>query len=93
VVCERAGRWPVKSPLLAFVLSFFLPGAGLWYLGRSVAGLVNLLLVVVVAVLAGITLDNSEDLRVVGVICTAGSASVAMSLAQQDNQRRPASGA
>src|SRR5207237_6131611 len=47
---------PMKSPFLAFTLNFFLPGAGLWYLGRPGWGLVNLLVVLGVGVVAVLAL-------------------------------------
>jgi hypothetical protein len=40
-----------KKPWVAFVLSFFVPGAGLWYLDKWLAGWINLAAVTLVLML------------------------------------------
>jgi len=47
----------MKSEILAFILNFFIPGAGLAYLGLYTGAVLNLLLVVGVAFALGIYLD------------------------------------
>jgi TM2 domain-containing membrane protein YozV len=81
----------MKSPLLAFTLSFFLPGAGLWYLGKLAWGLVNLAVVLVIGVIAAVVLDEEvieRYIRYLAIGCAGGSGGLAMALAQQMNQRR-----
>lgn len=40
----------MKKPWLAFLLSFLLAGAGLWYLGRLWPAVINLLLAIAIGV-------------------------------------------
>jgi hypothetical protein len=42
---ESHSWMPAKQPVWAFALNFFLPGAGLVYLGKPLAGMVNLIVV------------------------------------------------
>jgi hypothetical protein len=80
----------MKSPLLAFTLSFFLPGAGLWYLGRRGWAGVNLLAVLGVGVVAALVLPDDvfdRNVGLLGAACGGGSGGLAMTLAQQRNQR------
>src|SRR5262249_3067048 len=79
----------MKRPWLAFTLSFFLPGAGLWYLGKWAWGFVNLATVLAIGAISAFTLSD-ETLekygQLVGVGCGSGSAGLAMSITQQLNQ-------
>ncbi len=81
----------MKSPFLAFTLSFFVPGAGLWYLGKWAWGFVNLAVVMVIGVV--VTFALSEEIfetciRYVAIGCAGGSGGLALALAQQMNQAR-----
>jgi hypothetical protein len=79
----------MKSPLLAFTLSFFLPGAGLWYLGKWAWGFVNLAVVLVIGVIAAFALSEEvfeQSIRYLAIACSGGSGGLAMALAQQMNQ-------
>jgi hypothetical protein len=80
----------MKSPSLAFCLSFLLPGAGLWYLGKWAWGFANLAVVLVIGLIAALALSEealAEYARVIAVACAGGSAGLAMALAQQANQK------
>jgi hypothetical protein len=82
----------MKSPLLAFTLSFFVPGAGLWYLGKWAWGFVNLAVVLVIGVIAAVALSEEafeKYIRHLAVGCGGGSGGLAMALAQQMNQGKP----
>ena len=81
----------MKSPGLAFLLSFLLPGAGLWYLRRWKYGFVNLGVVLLLGVILALVL--SEDaffkcIQYVAVGCAGGSAGLAQNLAERVNQKR-----
>jgi len=79
----------MKRPWLAFTLSFFLPGAGLWYLGKWTWGLVNLAAVLAVGIIAACALSDEafkKYIRVLAVACAGGSGGLALALAQQMNQ-------
>jgi hypothetical protein len=80
----------MKSPYIAFALSFLLPGAGLWYLGKRACAIGNLVAVLTIGILAATALD--EDTferwrRFIAITCCAGSAGGALAVAQQLNQR------
>jgi hypothetical protein len=72
----RAAR--LKKPILAFILSILLPGAGLAYLGKWLWALYNLAGVVVVNLLAGLVLPESW-----GIPFSVGLAIGSGALAQQ----------
>jgi hypothetical protein len=79
----------MKSPTIAFTLSFFLPGAGLWYLGRWGWGFVNLLAVLAIGIIAAFALSEEvfdSSIRYIALGCAGGSGGLAMALAQQANQ-------
>lgn len=79
-----------KSPLLALTLSFFLPGAGLWYLGRWGWGFVNLVVVLAIGLIAVFVLAEGvfdQSIRYIAIGCSGGSGGLAMALAQQINQK------
>ena len=85
----------MKSPLLAFTLNFFLPGAGLWYLGKWVWGFVNLVVVLVIGVVAAFALSEElfeQYVRYLTIGCAGGSGGLAMALAQQMNRVERAEG-
>src|SRR5947207_2475301 len=82
---------PMKSTLLAFTLSFFVPGAGLWYLGKWAWGFVNLAVVLVIGFIAAVVLSEEafeKSIPYLSIGCSGGSAGLAMALAQQMNQRK-----
>jgi hypothetical protein len=79
----------MKSPLLAFTLSFFLPGAGLWYLGWRQWAVANLLVVLAIGAVAALALPEGvfdRNIRLLATACSGGSGGLAMALAQQHNQ-------
>ena len=77
----------MKKPWLAFVLSFLVPGAGLMYLGRWAAGLVNLALVT--AIMVGVALVQQEAFfsyaHYLALTLAAGSAGLAHALCARRN--------
>jgi hypothetical protein len=79
----------MKRPWLAFTLSFFLPGARLWYLGKWTWGFVNLAVVLAVGFIAAFALSEeafAKYIRLLAVGCASGSGGLALALAQQMNQ-------
>ena len=79
-----------KSPMLAFTLNFFVPGAGLWYLGSWAWGLLNLLVVIAIGVTAAFALTDDTFDRIRGPLaaaCAGGSGGLAMALVNQSNAR------
>lgn len=75
-----------KSPLLAFTLSFLLPGAGLVYLGKPFWGMLNFLIVLVIGGLAYVLLDENafaQTQRYLAFGCSGGSAGLARAFVQQ----------
>jgi hypothetical protein len=85
----------MRSPFLAFTLSFFLPGAGLWYLGKWTWGFVNLFAVLVIGAIAVFVLPEDlfdKYIRYVAIGCSGGSGGLAMALAQQINQKKKSEG-
>jgi hypothetical protein len=80
----------VKKPIIAFTLSFLLPGAGLAYLGKWKWGFINLGVVLLIGVVAAFTLSN-ETMRDYGhyiaIVCSGGSAGLASTLTKQMNQK------
>ena len=80
----------MKSPLLAFTLNFFLPGTGLWYLGKMGWGIINLFVVLTVGLIAVLVLPEDvfdRYIRYLAIGCSGGSGGLAMALAQQMNQK------
>ena len=85
----------MKSPFLAFTLSFFLPGAGLWYLGKWAWGFVNLAVVLIIGVFTAFALSEEmfdEYIRYVAIGCAGGSGGLALAIAQQMNQGKKNAG-
>ncbi len=80
----------MKKPIVAFTLSFFLPGAGLAYLGKWKWGFINLGIVLLVGVAAAFLLSE-ETLhqygRYIAIGCAGGSAGLAQALTTQMNQK------
>jgi hypothetical protein len=79
----------MKSPFVAFALSFFLPGAGLVYLGMWKWGILNLIGVLLIGVVAAFLIpDDSFDtyIRYIGYGCAGGSAGLANYYATQLNK-------
>ncbi len=81
----------MKRPFLAFLLSFLLPGAGLWYLGKWGWGFLNLGIVLSLGVILGLTLPEEvfeRYIRFVAIGCGGGSAAFAELTAKRMNERR-----
>ena len=77
----------MKNAFLAFTLSFFLPGAGLWYLGWRGWAVVNLLAVLAIGAIASLAFPEIFE-KYTGVIaagCGGGSGGIAQTLAQRHN--------
>ena len=82
-----------KSHNTAFVLSFLLPGAGLWYLGKWKWGLINLGVVLALGLVLSLALPGDVFVKVsrwVAIGCAGGSAGLAQTVAQRMNARRKA---
>ena len=78
----------MKSPFLAFTLSFLLPGAGLAYLGKWKWAAVNLAAALIIGIVAGFLLpdyilDAYGRYVAIGIGC--GSGAWAQGTAQQMN--------
>lgn len=74
----------MKKPWLAFLFSFFLPGAGLWYLGKTWPGIVNLLVVLAIGLLCAFLLPEEvfEKYRnFITMGCAGGSGGLAQAIA------------
>ena len=72
----------MKSPQLAAFLSFVLPGAGLWYIGRTGLGFANLTLAIAVPVIwLDSVMNGIESVHYVALAIAAGSAGFAHALA------------
>lgn len=70
----------MKSSTIAATLSFILPGSGLWYFGKRLWGVVNLLLAtLILAALAGHPYTG-ERIHYVLLTVSAGSAGLAHSI-------------
>ncbi len=83
----------MKKPLVAFTLSFFLPGAGLAYLGKWKWAAVNLGAVALMGVLIAFFLPADVFDRSASVIAAAlgaGSGALAQSLTVQMNKKNGA---
>jgi hypothetical protein len=79
-----------KSHNLAFFLSFILPGAGLWYLGKLKWGFINLGIVLAIGIILSLSLPDDTFFKVirwVAIGCAGGSAGLAQAIAQQVNAR------
>jgi len=74
----------LKHPGLAFLLSFIIPGAGLWYVGKPGWGLINLLVVMFggIGLLFMFPAEIIENyFHYLALFCAAGSGGVAHSVA------------
>ena len=79
-----------RSHNTAFILSFLLPGAGLWYLGKWKWGFVNLGVVLTLGVILSLALPDdtfSKVTRWVAMGCAGGSGGLAQAIAQQMNAK------
>ena len=80
----------MKSPMLAFTLSFLLPGAGLAYLGKWKWGMLNLAVVLLIGLGCVFVLSDEaleQYVRYIAIGCAAGSGGLAQGLAKQMNQK------
>jgi TM2 domain-containing membrane protein YozV len=78
----------MKKPSVAFMLSFFLPGAGLAYLGKWKWAVANFCIVLLLGILLGLFLP--EDIfthyaRIIAIGFGSASAGLAQALTQQMN--------
>ncbi|MBA4387026.1 MAG: hypothetical protein C0404_03535 [Verrucomicrobia bacterium] len=73
-----------KKPAVAFLLSFFLPGAGLCYLGKWRSGLLSLAVVLVIGILCGTFLSSPN----IGISLMCGFASGAWAYLVADEATR-----
>ena len=81
----------MKKPFLAFLFSFFLPGAGLAYLGMWKPALLNLAIVLAVGFALVLVLPPDvfdHYIRYVGYGAAGGSAALAQQLAKQQNAKQ-----
>jgi hypothetical protein len=79
----------MKKPIVAFLLSFLLPGAGLAYLGKWKWAVINLAVVLLVGILAAFLLPEDifdRYIRYVAIGCSGGSGGLAQQLAVQMNR-------
>lgn len=76
----------MKNPTLAFLLSLFLPGAGLCYLGKWGWGVVNLLVVLAIGMAVVYLFNGSyaHYLKDVSVGMASGSGALAMAAAKNE---------
>ena len=85
----------MKKSIVAFTLSFLLPGAGLAYLGKWKWAFINLGIVLLVGIAATFLLSK-EALHLYGhyiaIGCSAGSGGLAQALTTQINQKGKADG-
>lgn len=74
----------MKRPVVAFVLSFIIPGAGLWYLGMPLRGLLNLVAVIVLGIVLWLVLPlevTENNFHYFVLCCGAGSGGLAHAVA------------
>jgi len=70
----------MRSPLLAFLLSFVVPGAGLAYLGQWKWGIVNCAAYLLIGIIAAVFLPNDffhRHVRTISMTCAGLSAILA----------------
>jgi hypothetical protein len=80
----------MKKPFLAFILSFFLPGAGLAYLGKWKLGAINLFVVLLIGFILVFVLSEEifdHYIRFIAMGCSGGSGGLAHVMATQMNQK------
>lgn len=80
----------MKKPIVAFLLSFLLPGAGLAYLGQWKLGFINLGIVLLIgAIAAALIPEESFDQysRYIAIACSGGSGGFAQTIAAQLNAK------
>jgi hypothetical protein len=80
----------MKKPIVAFTLSFFLPGAGLAYLGKWKWAFINLGVVLLIGVAAALLLSEEtfqQYGQYIGVACASASGALADILTKQMNQK------
>ena len=78
----------MKKPIIAFILSFLLPGAGLAYLGRWKWAIINLGIVLLIGIAAAFLLSEETLYRYghfLAIGCSGGSGGLAQALTTQMN--------
>ncbi len=81
-----------KSHNTAFILSFLLPGAGLWYLGKWKWGFINFGAVLALGLILSFSLPEEAFFKIIQWVapgCAGGSGGLAYVIAQQMNARVP----
>ena len=79
-----------KSHNAAFILSFLLPGAGLWYLGKWKWGFLNLGILLAAGLVLSFALSDEaffKIIRWIAIGCAGGSAGLAQAIVKQMNAR------
>lgn len=85
----------MKKPFVAFLLSFFLPGAGLAYLGKWKSAAINMGIVLLIGVAAAFLLPDETLQRYGQYIvfgCSGGSGALAQAATTQMNQGQQTNG-
>jgi hypothetical protein len=80
----------MKRSTIAFLLSFLIPGAGLWYLHKPMWGAANLFLVLAVGIVLAFILPNQiidEKFHYFLLACAAASGGFAHATATRLNRR------
>ncbi len=79
----------MKRPFLAFRLNFFVPGLGLWYLGKSLWGVVNFVLVIGGLVVLAASRNEIPPfyMTLATIILLTGSGTLAQVLCTLENRR------
>lgn len=80
----------MKKPIVAFTLSFLLPGAGLAYIGKWKWAWINFAVVLLIGVAAAFTLPEvtiQQYGHYIAIGCAGGSGGLAQALTTQMNQK------
>lgn len=67
----------MKKSTIAAVLNFVIPGSGIWYLGKRVLGVVNLLVATALVILLAGVAETEDPIHYVILAIAAGSAGLA----------------
>lgn len=81
----------MKKPMLAFTLNFFLPGAGLAYLGKWKWAAINLGVVLALGLILAFIMPEDffvDAVRYLAMACFGGSGGLAYTLARRMNEER-----
>ena len=81
----------MKNPTTACILSFLLPGAGLWYLGKWKLGFINLILVLAIGLVFLLLASEeffNQYITMLSGGCAGGSGGLAYTLTKQAIQKQ-----